>query len=44
MKTVRFDEKLTVHIMAEWPQAFQKARKSTWMFKARNRRRFRKRI
>ena len=44
MKRVRFDEKLTVHIMTDWPQAFQEARRSTWMLKARNRRLFRKLI
>ena len=44
MKRVRFDEKLTVHIMTDWPQASREARRSTWMLKALNRRRFKKRI
>ena len=44
MKRVRFDKKLTVHIVADWPQAFQEARRNVWMLKARNRRRFRKQI
>ena len=43
MKRVRFDEKLTVHIMTDWPPASREARR-TWMLKARNRRRFKKRI
>ena len=30
MKRVRFDEKLTVHIMTDWPQASREAR-SAWM-------------
>ena len=44
MKRARFDEKLTVHVMTDWPQASQEARRSTWMLKALNRRRFKKRI
>ena len=44
MKRIRFDEKLTVHIMTDWPQASPEARRSTWMLKALNRRRFKKRI
>ena len=42
MKKVRFDEKLTVYVTTDWPQASRQAR-SAWMLKARNRRRFRKR-
>ena len=44
MKRVRFDEKLTVHIINDWPHASREARRSTWMLKARNHRRFKKRI
>ena len=39
-----FNEKLTVHIMTGWPQVSQEARRSTWLIKALNRRRFRKHI
>ena len=30
--------------MTDWPQASREARRSTWMLKALNRRRFKKRI
>ena len=43
MKRVRFDEKLTVHIMTDWLQALQEGRISTWVLKARNHYLFRKR-
>ena len=42
MKKARFREKLTVHVISDWLQAFRETRKSTWILKAMNRRRFKK--
>ena len=44
MKKVRVAEKLTVHVMYDWPQAFREARRSTRLLKALNRRRFKRQI